>query len=550
MLLLVTGCATLPAPETSFDTVPPVVAASPVVPSASEAFSTPTTETLAEVVASAPAPPLRRARLDPLQDAERAQLWQRLRQGFVLADMDNDLVRKWEQWYARDPAYVQRMAERGGRYLFHIVEEVQRRRLPTELALLPFIESAFNPQAQSRAAASGMWQFMPATGRDFELLQNLFRDERRDVLASTRAALDYLQQLHVMFGDWQLALAAYNWGQGNVQRAIERNKRAGLATDYLSLAPRMPQETREYVPKLQAVKNIVARPEAFALSLPSLSDQPYFLSVPIERDIDVALVARFAGLSAEEFQQLNPQLNKPLILAAGTPQVLLPYDNANRFIANRAVHKGPLASWTAWVAPRTLSAAEASSQLGISEAELRELNHIPPRMLVKSGSTLLVPRAAHAADVAEHIADHGTLALAPDLPPLRRVQFQAGRQGDSVAAVAKRYRVNAAQLAQWNGVANGARFKAGHNIVVMLPAARVAVAGKAAPKTNAAPAERVANKAAPLKAAQTAQTNKVDKANRASRTSKAAPATKVAKATAKPAPRMRVAQGANQSAPR
>ena len=550
MLLLVTGCATLPAPETSFDTVPPVVAASPVVPSASEAFSTPTTETLAEVVASAPAPPLRRARLDPLQDAERAQLWQRLRQGFVLADMDNDLVRKWEQWYARDPAYVQRMAERGGRYLFHIVEEVQRRRLPTELALLPFIESAFNPQAQSRAAASGMWQFMPATGRDFELLQNLFRDDRRDVLASTRAALDYLQQLHVMFGDWQLALAAYNWGQGNVQRAIERNKRAGLATDYLSLAPRMPQETREYVPKLQAVKNIVARPEAFALSLPSLSDQPYFLSVPIERDIDVALVARFAGLSAEEFQQLNPQLNKPLILAAGTPQVLLPYDNANRFIANRAVHKGPLASWTAWVAPRTLSAAEASSQLGISEAELRELNHIPPRMLVKSGSTLLVPRAAHAADVAEHIADHGTLALAPDLPPLRRVQFQAGRQGDSVAAVAKRYRVNAAQLAQWNGVANGARFKAGHNIVVMLPAARVAVAGKAAPKTNAAPAERVANKAAPLKAAQTAQTNKVDKANRASRTSKAAPATKVAKATAKPAPRMRVAQGANQSAPR
>ena len=550
MLLLVTGCATLPAPETSFDTVPPVVAASPVVPSASEAFSTPTTETLAEVVASAPAPPLRRARLDPLQDAERAQLWQRLRQGFVLADMDNDLVRKWEQWYARDPAYVQRMAERGGRYLFHIVEEVQRRRLPTELALLPFIESAFNPQAQSRAAASGMWQFMPATGRDFELLQNLFRDDRRDVLASTRAALDYLQQLHVMFGDWQLALAAYNWGQGNVQRAIERNKRAGLATDYLSLAPRMPQETREYVPKLQAVKNIVARPEAFALSLPSLSDQPYFLSVPIERDIDVALVARFAGLSAEEFQQLNPQLNKPLILAAGTPQVLLPYDNANRFIANRAVHKGPLASWTAWVAPRTLSAAEASSQLGISEAELRELNHIPPRMLVKSGSTLLVPRAAHAADVAEHIADHGTLALAPDLPPLRRVQFQAGRQGDSVAAVAKRYRVNAAQLAQWNGVANGARFKAGHNIVVMLPAARVAVAGKAAPKTNAAPAERVANKTAPLKAAQTAQTNKVDKANRASRTSKAAPATKVAKATAKPAPRMRVAQGANQSAPR
>ena len=148
-----------------------------------------------------------------------------------MPDLDTDLVQKWEQWYVRDPAYVQRMAERSGRYLFHIVEEVERRGLPAELALLPFIESAFNPQALSRAAASGMWQFMPDTGMDFDLYQNVFRDDRRDVLASTRAALDYLQQLHGMFGNWQLALAAYNWGQGNVTRAIDRNKRAGLATD-------------------------------------------------------------------------------------------------------------------------------------------------------------------------------------------------------------------------------------------------------------------------------------------------------------------------------
>jgi membrane-bound lytic murein transglycosylase D len=407
-----------------------------------------------------------------MQDTERAQLWQRLREGFVLPDLDTELVEKWEQWYARDPAYVQRMAERGGRYLFHIVEEVQRRDLPTELALLPFIESAFNPQAQSRAAASGMWQFMPGTGKDFELYQNVFRDDRRDVLASTRAALDYLEQLHGMFGDWPLALAAYNWGQGNVTRAIGRNKRAGLATDYLSLSPRMPQETREYVPKLQAVKNIVARPEEFGLSLPALSDQPYFLSVPIERDIDVALVARLAGMSLEEFRQLNPQLNKPLILAAGTPQVLLPYDNANRFLTNLSLHEGPLASWTAWVAPRKLSVAQAARQLGLGEGELRELNHIPPRMLIRSGSTLLVPRAANADDVAEHIADHGTLALAPDLPPLRRMVFKAGRKGDSVAAVARRYRVNAGQLAQWNGIGVGGRFKAGQRIVVMLPATK------------------------------------------------------------------------------
>ncbi len=152
--------------------------------------------------------------------------------------------------------------------------------------------------------------------------------------------------------------------------------------------------------------------------------------------------------------------------------MLLPYDNANRLITNRALHQGPLASWTAWVAPRNLSAAQAARKLGISEVELRELNHIPPRMLIKGGSTLVVPRTAKSDDVAEHIADHGTLALAPDLPPLRRVFFKAGRKGESVAAVARRYRVNAGQLAQWNGIGVGGRFKAGQRIVVMLPASK------------------------------------------------------------------------------
>ena len=281
-------------------------------------------------------------RLDFPEDGDRGDLWERVRDGFNMPDLDSDLVRKWEQWYARDPAYVQRMTERGGRYLFHIMQEVNSRGLPAELALLPFIESAFNPQAKSHARAMGMWQFMPATGKDFELRQNLFRDDRRDVLASTRAALDYLERLHGMFNDWHLALAAYNWGQGNVARALERNRRAGLPLTYEAL--RMPQETREYVPKLQAVKNIVLRPEAFALALPPLENHPFFLSVPIERDIDVALAATLAGLSLDEFEQLNPQMNKPVILAAGTPQVLLPYDNANRFVRELRSHPGALAT--------------------------------------------------------------------------------------------------------------------------------------------------------------------------------------------------------------
>ena len=410
--------------------------------------------------------------------------------------LEGELVQKWEQWYASRPDYVQRMAERGSRYLFYIVDEVQRRGMPSELALLPFIESAFNPQAVSNARASGMWQFMPATGKDFELRQNVFRDDRRDVLASTRAALDYLQQLHTQFGDWHLALAAYNWGQGNVQRAIANNRRAGRATDYSSL--RMPDETRNYVPKLQAVMNIVARPQAFGLALPPLENHPYFVTVMIERDIDVALAARLSGMALEEFQYLNPQHNKPVILAAGSPQALMPYDHANQFLRELARHSGPLASWTAWVAPKTLKPAEAARLVGMSEARLREVNRIPARMLVKKGSTLLVPRRAHTGtDVAEHIAHNAVMTLAPETPPLRRVTFKAGRKGDSVAAVARRYRVGVAQVAAWNKVGIRSSFKPGQLIVLMLPPKAKAAAkvksgtvSKPAPKRGAKPAPR------------------------------------------------------------
>ena len=345
------------------------------------------------------------------QPEARQDLWQRIREGMTLpALQDEALVDSSIQWYAARPDYVKRMTERGSRYLFHIVEEVQRRGLPTELALLPFIESAFNPQALSRAKASGMWQFMPATGKGFDLKQNVFRDDRRDVLASTRAALDYLTRLHAQFGHWHLALAAYNWGEGNVQRAIQRNQRAGLATDYESL--RMPDETRRYVPKLLAVKHIVMQPQAHGLSLPPLENHPYFLSVPIERDIDVALAARLAGLSTEEFSSLNPQHHKPVILAAGTPHILLPYDNAERFLIQLDGHKGVLASWTAWVAPRTLGVAEAARLSGMKEDELRSVNLIPRGMLIRQGSTLLVPRSArHSADVSEQLADNGSISL-------------------------------------------------------------------------------------------------------------------------------------------
>ena len=483
------GCAAPSGPSPATDSAPPTVAVPlPALPASAPEVAPPVQAAAPEAAASdadaAPQPvaedPLRPDVHVEIDDrSARIDLWARVRAGFGMPDLDTDLVRDRERWYADRPDYVARMMERGSRYLFHIVEELDKRNMPMELALLPFIESAYNPQAMSTAKASGMWQFIPSTGRDFELKQNVFRDDRRDVLASTRAALDYLQKLHDMFGDWQLALAAYNWGEGSVQRAVTRNQRAGLPTDYLSL--RMPAETQQYLPKLQAVKNIVTRPESFGLKLPDLTNHPYFLAVPIERDIDVAVAAQLAGMGVEEFQHLNPQMNKPVILAAGTPRVLLPYDNANRFVRQLPQHRGALATWTAWVAPKTMHPAAAAREVGMSEAQLREVNRIPPRMLVKAGSTLLVPRGqTRVADVSPALADNAVMTLAPDAPPLRKVTLKAGKH-ETVASVAKRYRVSPAQVAQWNDVSATASFKPGQPVLVY-----VATKGRAATRVAAA----------------------------------------------------------------
>ena len=395
-----------------------------------------------------------------------ADIWDRIRRGFAMPDLDNELVRDREQWYASRPDYLQRMTARSERYLFHIVEEIERRNMPMELALLPFIESAFNPQAVSSARAAGMWQFMPATGQSFDLKQNVFRDDRRDVLASTRAALDYLQQLYDRFGDWHLALAAYNWGQGNVNRAITRNQKAGLPTRYTDL--NMPLETRQYVPKLQAVKNIVARPDTFGAQLPPIGNRPFFDTITLNRDVDVALIASLAGISEKDFRALNPSINQPVVMASGTPNILLPWDIAAAFQRRLESHNGPLASWTAWVVPSTMSAAEAARRVGMSEAELREVNNIPPRMLVRAGSSLLVPRGdRHNADVPEHVADNGQLSLQPEVI-LKRTVVRA-RKGENLAKLASRYGVSAVSAADWNKLAVNARLKPGQRITLMLP---------------------------------------------------------------------------------
>ena len=411
------------------------------------------------------------------------ELWDRIRRGFAMPNLQNELVTDREQWYASRPDYIQRMTERSSKYLFHIVEELERRQMPTELALLPFIESAFNPQAVSSAKAAGMWQFMPATGKYFALKQNVFRDDRRDVLASTRAALDYLQKLHGMFGDWHLALAAYNWGEGSVGRAIAKNQKVGLGTSYEEL--NMPAETRLYVPKLQAVKNIVANPQAFSAELPLIENHPYFQQVQITRDIDVALAARLADVQIEDFKALNPSARRPVILAAGTPHILLPWDNALVFQRNfDAYTQGQYASWTAWTAPITMNPTEAARHTGMNESDLRSMNNIPPRMLIKAGSTLLVPRTALMEnDVSSQVADNGQVSLSPEI--LTRRTTVKARKGESVATIASRYGLAAASVAGWNSVGTNAGFKQGHQIVLHLPlTARAAVRAEHQPASS------------------------------------------------------------------
>ena len=354
-------------------------------------------------------------------------LWERIRKGYQMPELEGDLANDRTQWYASKPDYLQRMTERSNKYLYHIVEELEARKMPTELALLPFIESAFNPQAVSSARASGMWQFMPATGKSFDLKQNAFRDDRRDVQASTRAALDYLERLHKMFGDWHLALAAYNWGEGNVGKAIARNKRAGLPTSYTDL--NMPMETRMYVPKLQAMKNIVGNPPQYGVELPSIPNHPYFQSVPLPRDMDVSVAAKLAEIPMEDFKALNPSAHRPVLLAAGSPNILLPWDNAEVFQRNyEASTLARMATWTAWIAPATMKVADAAKRVGMSEADFRAINNIPPRMLIKAGSALLVPRNTNAlGDVTAQVADNGKLDLSPEAVAKRKATGKGGK---------------------------------------------------------------------------------------------------------------------------
>lgn len=315
-------------------------------------------------------------------------LWVRLRNGFSMPNLNNDLVLHHQQWYQNRPEYLRRMVERSRRYMHHIVEELEKRGMPTELALLPMVESAFNPMALSRAQAAGLWQFIPSTGKTYRLEQDWWQDQRRDIVASTSAALDYLQTIYEMQGDWHLALASYNWGEGAVRRAIQKNEAKGLPTDYSSLA--MPNETRNYVPKLQALKNIFGSARLMAeLKIPVLDNRPYFATIESSRPIDVKTAAKLAAMPVDEFVALNPSHNRPVIKADSS--LVIPADKVETFQANLENHDEPLASWQAYTLKPGERLDKVAPRFGISLSDLKRINGLNGRLKIAAGSTLLVP---------------------------------------------------------------------------------------------------------------------------------------------------------------
>ena len=317
-------------------------------------------------------------------------LWAVLRQDFRMNEVNQSLVRSHESKFSSGKAYFNRTIQRSKPYMYHIATEVKKRGMPAEIALLPFIESAYVTKAKSHVGASGLWQFMPATGRHFGLEQTPLYDGRHDVYAATDAALNYLQYLHGLFGDWSLALAAYNWGEGNMSRAIRRAQAAGLPPTYENL--KMPNETRNYVPKLLAVRNLVNNPQAFGLTLPEMKHEPYFRTVTVNGPLDIMAAAHLANISENEFLALNPAFKTPVFIPKGNRKMLLPVAAAQTFERNyRESDSKNLLSWDIYTAQSSTALADLANMTGMSVSELKRLNGISGTHIA-AGRSLLVSK--------------------------------------------------------------------------------------------------------------------------------------------------------------
>lgn len=384
-------------------------------------------------------------------------VWQRIRTGFRMDEeaSRNPLVAVHESWFAARPESVRRLAERSRPFLYHIVEELDRRAMPMEIALLPMIESAFDPAALSPSSASGIWQFIPSTGRYFGLKQDAWYDGRRDFTAATNAALDYLGKLYLDFGDWQLALAAYNCGEGCVARAIQRNVLQGLPTDYASL--QLPKETQHYVPKLLALKSLILEPEPYGIAIDLLPDEPYFNQITVHADMDIHSAARLADMSSDEFVALNAAFSRKFIRSDTPVNLLVPVGKTATF--QRNLKTGSWDTWRPYAAKKGERPKAIAKRFKISLARLEEHNllHTKNGKLVRA-QTILVP------DASRPVVAARTGPLAPATGSIQPVALTARiskaaervrytvKRGDTLHAIARRFAVGLADLKAWNPV--------------------------------------------------------------------------------------------------
>jgi membrane-bound lytic murein transglycosylase D len=422
-------------------------------------------ETLDEQTQSEP-PLVRELAGEPPSLPASSDIFERIRDGLQLADVDHESIDREQSWFARHPTYLDRTFKRGERYLYHIVNEIEARKMPMELALLPVVESAFNPVAYSRARASGLWQFIPGTGRRYGLKQNWYYDGRRDVLAATTAALDYLEFLANEFdGDWLLAVAAYNTGEGNVARAIRRNREAGKPTDFFSL--KLPRETRAYVPKLLAMRRIVADPTSHGLAFAPIANEPYFQKIDVAGQIDLNVAAELADLPKEELIALNPAFNHWVTDPDGPHYLLIPTAKSEAFAA--AVAALPPEERVRVVYHRvrkgdTLGAI--ADKYNVSVAMLRSTNKIRGS-IIHPGQDLLITAAPRGGDVTRMMAATETRVQKQSSPVARRVSGQhVVRRGDTLWSIARAHGTTMDRLATTNGLSRNSTLAVGQVLAI------------------------------------------------------------------------------------
>ncbi|MDT8363337.1 MAG: transglycosylase SLT domain-containing protein [Nitrosomonas sp.] len=372
-------------------------------------------------------------------------LWVRMRARFSLGNPQGLEITRHEKNFSKQ-RFINQITDRSRRYLFYILEEVERRGIPAEIALVPIIESAFDPDAYSHKHAAGLWQFIPSTGKAFGLEQNWWHDERRDIVAATDAALDYLQMLYRMFGNWQLALAAYNWGQGALQKVIDEDHGGEKSVSFATI--RMPAETRHYVAKLLAIRNIIANPGRYGVKLASIPNRSYFEQIELTEQIDVPLAARLAGISEKEFNALNPAYNRPVIRISQSPrQLLLPVASVMNFIKNMESYDKELVSWRIHEVRKMETLRQLAQRYRINVSKLARINGMHVQATLKNGQLLLVPRDGRSTRERAYLAyDPGGTFSDTENKKLIHVV----KKGDTLHGIAKRYGINVKAIMSWN----------------------------------------------------------------------------------------------------